>query len=157
MRAIFLLTGLALTVLAASQSMAAIVTFNFFGVSNTGDTATGSFSIDDSVFNGSTGQVLSNTNITSLSFTANSPIGPLTFNTADVDASSSEFYNSSVTPFIAVGGSGELAIHGDFVCAMVATALRFSLPMETSLRAISATLGLLPPSPVPSPAPGCPA
>jgi hypothetical protein len=50
---------------------AAIIEFDYFGSDTSGRLATGSFTIDNSLFNGTNGQFIPNTHIQSLAFTAN--------------------------------------------------------------------------------------
>jgi hypothetical protein len=97
------------------------------------------------LFNGSAGQRLSNTNITSLSFIANSPSALLPSTRLTWMLHRRNFTIAQSRHSLRDRALASLRYTGIFVCAMVATALRFSLPMETSLRAISATL--LPQSP----------
>ena len=107
------LGGLMLTVgmLLSSYSLAATVTFEYSGKDSANNTATGSFTIDDGLFNGANPQFILNSNMLSLSFTVNTGSGPLVFGTADIDASSSTEFNSSVSPPTIVDGFGLLATH----------------------------------------------
>ena len=122
MRTLCLITGLALTVSCASQSMAAPVMFYFSGTSSGGYTAKGSFTIDNSLFDGTTTQELSNTDITSLTFIANTPNGLVFFNTADLDTTGANFYNSSVTPATVFDGTGNLGLLAAYALGIFAGA-----------------------------------
>jgi hypothetical protein len=113
------LSVLALTALWASQAIATPVMFDFSGSDPGGFTATGSFTIDDSLFDGTTFQKLSNTNITALSFTGNTPGGPIVFGTSDIDPTGATFFDSSVSPVTVPNGAGLLATLPGFGLAIV--------------------------------------
>ena len=92
-------------------TFAAPVSFTFTGVGvfDPLNTATGSFVIDDSLFDGSASQYLQNTNITQLSFTMTSSLGTTSFSFADVVTSDGAFYDSLNAPPSIANGSGFLA------------------------------------------------
>ena len=83
--------------------------FSYFGTDPAGNTAFGSLGIDDSVFDGSSFQFISNSNISAFSFTANTTTGPIVFGLADVVTTGSTIFDSSDAPPLIVVGSGVLA------------------------------------------------
>jgi hypothetical protein len=100
---------LALTLASTSQLMAMPVTFDYSGTDGGGYSATGTFTIDDSLFDGTNFQGLPNTDITSLSFVANSQFGTFTFGTTDIDQTGFTFFDSSQSPVTVPDGGGFLA------------------------------------------------
>lgn len=100
---------------ASLPTFAAPVEFTFSGVGtqeSASNTATGSFVIDDSLFNGTTFQLLPNSNITQLSFTTTSSLGTTNFGFADIVTGDGAFYDSFNLPPSIANGSGWLASLG---------------------------------------------
>ncbi len=102
---------------AASAANAAPVIFNYSGTSAdpTGFSAMGSFTIDSSVFDGTGSQLVSHSEISSLSYTVETPFaGTMTFSTADiVTTASTQFDSTSGTPVI-TSSFGDLAVNGPY-------------------------------------------
>jgi hypothetical protein len=104
----------------ALPASATPVSFTFSGVGafDSSHTATGSFVIDDSLFNGGASQYLQNSNITQLSFTTTSSLGTTSFGFADIVTSDGAFYDSSNTPTSIVNGSGFLVSKNGLVLSI---------------------------------------
>jgi len=81
----------------ASNSDAVPVVFDYSGVGviHATDTATGSLTIDSSLFNGTSSQSIPGSNILSFSFTANSALGSASFGTSDISVFSNLIFDSS--------------------------------------------------------------
>ena len=105
------------------QSASAVtVAFNYSGVDpSNGLTATGFFTIDNSLFDGTFIQAISNTSISSLSFNANTTIGLETFGTADINPFYELFFSSSVFPPTVFDGFAFLANNGTALLAVGAS------------------------------------
>ena len=102
------------------------ITFNYTGAFTPfgGGTfnATGSLTIDESLFNGTTYQALSNSNITAFSFTADTPeFGTVSFSLADVVTTAITAFDSFNSPPDIENGGGILANNGTFSITMFGT------------------------------------
>lgn len=96
----------------AGPAQAIPIEFTYAGVDANGFTAEGSIGIDDSLFNGSAVQLISNSNFLSFSFTGNTSSGLVVFGLADVDTTAGTIFDSSAVIPQVVNGVGFLATNG---------------------------------------------
>jgi hypothetical protein len=104
----FILVGLALLGLSVSSVSASVVFFDYSG-SGTGEIASGSFSLDDSLFNGGNFQPILQSNLLTFSFTDSNSGSSNTWDLSQLVLTSNIFFDSTGAPDV-VGGGGAAAI-----------------------------------------------
>ena len=101
-----------------SNSFAVPVQFNYSGLDASGEQATGFFTIDNSLFDGTSSQRLPNSDLLSLSFSTHSLVGLTFFGTADIATASDTIFDSSGSTPAVVNGGGNLADNGTYSIAI---------------------------------------
>lgn len=107
--------------LSLGSAKAIPITFNYDGVDGAGFTATGSLTIDDGLFNGTSFQLIENSLVSDFSFEADTSLGLFTFSTSDLVGGT--VYNSTINPPEIVASSGGLAESGFSLLSLPAPGL----------------------------------